>query len=184
MSLRQGGFFIGKRKGGQVFGDRPPSLTRSTDRRSQTDPMILSVSVVLNEIYRQGRHFNWQRPKCCPRCGSVQVWGHGFVAAFFDGFAQCVYLRRYRCPDCRCVMRMKPKGYFNRFRATSATIRVCITHRLSTDRWTGKMSRSRQRHWLRALRKKAMAFFGVGCDLTYAFDRLVAMGHIPVSRSF
>jgi hypothetical protein len=45
------------------------------------------------------------------------------------------------------------------------------------------MSRSRQRHWLCALRKKAMAFFGFGCGLIEAFDRLNAMGHIPVSRA-
>ena len=145
--------------------------------------MILPVSVVLNEICRQGRHFKWPRPECCPRCGSVRVWGHGFVAAFFDGYDQCVYLRRYRCPDCRCVIRLKPQGYFNRFRARIDTIRACICHRLSEGRWIGKMSRSRQRHWLCALRKKAMGFFGFGCSLIEAFDRLMTMGHIPVSRT-
>lgn len=145
--------------------------------------MILSVSVFLNEIYRQGRNFPWKRPKLCPRCGSVRVWGHGFVTAFFDGFDRYVYLRRYRCPDCNCVIRMKPRGYFNRFRACIDVIRQCICHRLSNGRWTGMMSRSRQRHWLSALKKKAMAFFGFGCKPIEAFDRLIALGHIPVSRA-
>ena len=145
--------------------------------------MILSVSVFLNEIYCQGKNFKWQRPECCPRCGSVRVWGHGFVAAFFDGFDQCVYLRRYRCPDCGCVIRMKPQGYFNRFRARIDTIRTCICHRLTAGRWIGKMSRSRQRHWLCALKKKAVAFLGFDYSLIEAFDRLMSMGHIPVSRT-
>jgi hypothetical protein len=45
------------------------------------------------------------------------------------------------------------------------------------------MSRSRQRHWLCALKKKAAAFFGFDYSLIEAFDRLMSMGQIPVSRT-
>jgi transposase-like protein len=129
--------------------------------------MILTVSVFLNEIYHQGRKFKWKRPKLCPRCGSVRVWGHGFVAAFFDGFDQCVYLRRYRCADCNCVIRLKPKGYFSRFRARIDTIRECIYQRVLTGNWTGVISRSRQRHWLSALKKKALIEAGCKPNIKY-----------------
>lgn len=159
-----------------------PFYTRAQLRPQTVILMILPVSVFLNEIYRQGRKFNWQKPDRCPRCGSVRVWGHGFVAAFFDGFDKCLFLRRYRCPDCKCVIRMKPKGYFKRFRAPIDTIRSCLRHRLSHGRWPNGLSKSRQRHWLYALKRKTMAFFGFGCGPMAAFDRLRHMGHIPVSR--
>lgn len=159
-----------------------PFNTRTFSRPQMVILMILTVSVFLNEIYRQGRNFNWEKPACCPRCNCVRVWGHGFVAAFFDGFDECLFLRRYRCPDCKCVIRMKPKGYFNRFHAPIDTIRSCLFYRLANDRWPPGQCESRQRHWLSALKRKAAAFFGFDIGLIAAFERLRQMGQIPVSR--
>lgn len=144
--------------------------------------MIIPVSVILNEIFQQGRKFNWKKPAKCPRCHSVRVWGHGFVAAFFDGFVESLWLRRYRCPDCKCIVRMKPEGFFRRFRAPIVTIRTCLGDRLSRGRWPRLLSNSRRRHWLSALKRKTAAFFGIGADLMSAFDRLIGIGQIPVSR--
>ena len=145
--------------------------------------MVIPVSAILNEIFRQGRNYNWKKPTKCPRCHSVRVWGHGFVAAFFDGFDESLMLRRYRCPDCKCILRMKPKGYFLYFRAPIERVRACLCGKLSSGRWPCGLSVSRQRHWLSALKRKATAFFGVGTDLMAAFDTLCSMGQIPVSRS-
>jgi hypothetical protein len=77
---------------------------------------------------------------------------------------------------------MKPKGYFNRFHARTDVICACLEHRLETGKWNLFMGKSRQRHWLLALKQKAMAWFGVGKDLMTAFCELMAMGIIPVSR--
>jgi hypothetical protein len=147
------------------------------------DKMILLVYAKLNEIFEQGRNFNWIKPDSCPRCTSTRVWGHGYVSAYFDGFVHGLLLRRFRCPDCNCIIRMKPKGYFRRFQATINTIRCCVNQRLLSGKWHFAISKSRQRHWLLALKRKAMAIFGVGKDLLPAFDRLMEMGRIPVSRS-
>ena len=76
--------------------------------------MILSVCVKLKEIDEQGRNFHWPKPCGCPKCRSARLWGHGFVLAYFDGFSFGLWLRRYRCPDCNCIIRMKPEGYFPR----------------------------------------------------------------------
>lgn len=159
-----------------------PFNNRDVFTSLQTVIMILPVSVFLNEIYLEGRNYNWKRPECCPRCNSVRVWGHGFVAAFFDCFDECLFLRRYRCPDCKCIIRMKPTGYFNRFRASIDTIRSCLCHRILNGRWPGGISKSRQRHWLAALKRKTMAYFGFDQSLMAAFERLRQMGQIPVSR--
>ena len=143
--------------------------------------MILSVCVKLNEIYSQGREFTWTKPGNCPRCKSVRVWGHGHIMGYFDGFPKGVFLRRFRCPDCGCVIRMKPQGYFLRFQASIHKIRSCIAQRLAS-RWCGDLSASRQRHWLQALKRNVVAVFGVGFDVMNGFERLIQIGFIPISR--
>ena len=125
----------------------------------------------------------WLRPAVCPRCEDNRVWGHGFVAAFFDGFDE-VLLRRYRCPDCRCVLRLRPSGYFKGFQAAIQTIRDCINYRLGNNRWPKVISHTRQGHWLRALYRKTLAYCGQGWrdHLLEGFDYLIRMDQIPVSR--
>ena len=145
--------------------------------------MILSVRVKLKKIDEQGRNFLWQRPCDCPRCRSTRIWGHGFVLAYFDGFSFGLWLRRYRCPNCNCIIRMKPEGYFPRFQAPIHTVFDCLNQRLANGKWKRELSLSRQRHWLAALKRKAMAFFGIGTDLLTAFSLLMNMGRIPVSRA-
>lgn len=146
--------------------------------------MIFSVVVSIKEIISKGRDFSWPRPDVCPRCYGRRIWGHGFVGAFFDGFACQVLLRRYRCPDCRCVLRSRPSGYFSRFQAPVERIRSSIVYRLQNGRWPPESSRSRQGHWLRSVYRKTMAYFGQGWKdrLVEGFDHLVRMNEIPVSR--
>ena len=146
--------------------------------------MIFSVLVSIKEIVAKGRDFPWPRPDECPRCDGHRVWGHGFVAAFFDGFADQVLLRRYRCPDCHCVLRLRPSGYFKRFQAAINTIRDCIDYRLGNIRWPKGISHTRQGHWLRSLYRKILAYLGQGWKgrLLEGFDYLIGMDEIPVCR--
>jgi hypothetical protein len=146
--------------------------------------MIISVLVSIKEIIAKGRDFPWPRPEVCPRCDGHRVWGHGFVPAFFDGFTDQVLLRRYRCPDCGCVLRLRPSGYFKRFQAATQTIRDCIDYRLSNSRWPKGIPHTRQGHWLRSLYRKTLAYFGQGWKgrLLEGFDYLIRMDEIPVSR--
>lgn len=148
-------------------------------------PMIVPFCVSIKEIVQQGRDFPWPRPRVCPRCNSDRVWGHGFVGALFDGFAQQVLLRRWRCPDCRCVMRARPSGYFDRFQAPIESIRSSIACRLKTGRWPPGWSRSRGGHWLRSLRRKVKAHLEDQwiAGLIPGFDELIEQGINPVSRS-
>ena len=145
--------------------------------------MILSICVKLKDLYEQGRNFVWPKPEGCLRCCSVRVWGHGYVLANFDGFSESLWLRRYRCPDCHCIIRMKPEGYFPRFQAATDKVVHCLRKRLSSGRWDHELSTSRQRHWLAALKRKTMAFFGFDKDWLSAFFRLQEMEQIPVSRA-
>ncbi|WP_155325289.1 hypothetical protein [Desulfosarcina ovata] len=78
---------------------------------------------------------------------------------------------------------MKPEGYFRRFQAPIHTILDCLHQRVSSGRWNPELPKSRQRHWLAALKRKALAYFGIGINWLDAFSRLVNMGRIPVSRA-
>jgi len=146
--------------------------------------MILSVVVCLKEIVEMGRDFPWPRPDRCPRCGSDRLWGHGFVRGIFHGVFDHVLLRRFRCPDCGCVVRLRPDGFFSRFQASIHTIRQRLAYRLRTGRWPGGMSRSRQGYWLRNLTRRVVARKGLGSHdrLLEFFDDLADTGEIPVSR--
>jgi hypothetical protein len=147
--------------------------------------MIIFVLASIKEIVAKGRDFPWPRPSACPRCEGPRVWCHGFVTAFFDGFDAQVILRRYRCPDCRCVMRARPSGYLERMQASVEAIRTCIALRLEHGRWPSGGSRQRQGHWLRSLTRKVCAWFPRewGGRLLEGFDRLVSIGVNPVCRS-
>jgi hypothetical protein len=146
--------------------------------------MILPVTANLKEIEEKGCHYQWIRPKICLRCRESHLWGHGFVESWFDGYIQALLLRRYRCPACGCVIKLKPKGYFRRFQARTDSIRFHIAMRLKTGQWPAGCSCSRCRHWLKGLKRQTMAHLGIGWmeRLIGAFDRLTGMDKVPVSR--
>jgi hypothetical protein len=181
----QGPFFV-VGKGGEA-GQNCTALSGIMDQKLiQGDgAMIVFVCVRLKEIFDKQRQYAWPRPTLCPRCGQSRLWGHGFVPAYFDGFAGQIYLRRYRCPLCRCVIRLRPRGYFKRIQASICTIRSSLWQRIVKGRYLSEMSRSRQRHWLNGLVRNTTAHLGNTWTnrLMEAFDRLLDMGKVPVSSS-
>jgi hypothetical protein len=147
--------------------------------------MILSLCVSIKKIVECGREFAWPKPESCPRCRGDRIWGHGFVGTLFDGFVEQVLMKRWRCPDCRCVMKARPDGYFERFQASMEEIRSSIAYRLKSGRWPPGTSRSRQGHWLRSLRCNVKAHLEDRwvAGLIAGFDRLIEKKIIPVCRS-
>ena len=148
-------------------------------------PMIYEIAVELKELSEKGRDYPWKKPEKCPACGSDRLWGHGFVEAFFEWFVFALWIRRYRCPDCGCVVRMKPSGIFKRFRADIDTVRACLRAKIEKRTWSPALSKSRQRHWFRALKANVCARLGnaFANDLLKGFDILAQAGTIPASRS-
>jgi hypothetical protein len=88
--------------------------------------LILFVDVCVKRLVEAGRQYPWQRPERCPKCQGFRVWGHGYVEAYFDEAGnQSVFLKRYRCPECGVVIRLRPMGYWRRIQATIATVGGC-----------------------------------------------------------
>ena len=150
----------------------------------EPEPMIISICLDLKEIAQSGRNYCWPRPSAC-RCGNRMVWGHGFVRACFTGFAQPLQMRRYRCPSCGCVIRLRPKGYFPRIQTDTASIRHILDVRITTGSWPAGTPTNRCRHWLCALKRNAVVILGIawGNRLLAAFTRLADMGRVPVRRA-
>ena len=160
-----------------------PNTDQNTDPKGGT--MVLFFPVALKTLFRQGKNYPWPRPDGCPNCKRFTVWGHGFAAAIFDGFEQPLLLKRYRCPDCGCVIRLRPKGYFKRFQASIKTIRSSIAHKSTSSQWLPGISRTRQRHWYRSLRRRIKAYLTDTWHqgVLAGFDYLLQIGQTPASRS-
>jgi len=146
--------------------------------------MVIFLSVKLKELFEQGREYPWQKPDNCPNCNTQRLWGHGFAEAIFDGYDKPLLLKLYRCPDCGCVHRLRPKGYFKRFQASVETIRSSIRLKSTKNRWLSVISRTRQGHWFRALKKRITAYLtqAWGGGAIAGFDYLLQIGQTPVSR--
>jgi hypothetical protein len=146
--------------------------------------MIIFSAVNLKELFAKERSYPWQKPQSCPCCSSCRLWGHGFAGALFDGFNQPLLLKLYRCPDCGCVIRLRPVGYFTRFQAPIDTIRSSVVCKSVTNRWLPGISRTRQRHWFKALCQRIKAYLSDAWrqGVVAGFDYLMQRGQIPVSR--
>jgi hypothetical protein len=147
--------------------------------------MIMYMRAMLKDIFKKGRNYPWPRPSKCQVCGSDQVWGHGYVDACFDGYKKPLLLKRYRCPLCGCVIRLRPLSHLSRFQASTIKIRSTLLIRIKTGRWPPNCSITRAGHWLRSLKRRALSLFGFkeGKGLIEVFDHLLSKGKNPVSRS-
>jgi len=149
--------------------------------------MIVLFDLDLNRIAHNSSDYPWPCFCSCGRCGHPKVWGHGLglVLTIVEGFAAGLKIRRYRCPMCGCIIRLRPKGYFQRHQTDAATIRCTLSHRFDKGRWPAGCITNRARHWMAALKKNALAVLGVAGlrDLMSAFDQLIQLGRVPVSRA-
>jgi hypothetical protein len=103
----------------------------------------------------------------------------------FTGFSQPLEMRRYRCPLCGCVIRLRPEGYFPRIQTDAASIRRILNCRIGTGSWPAGTITNGCRHWLCALKRKAVVILGIGWSgrSIAAFGRLCEMGRVPVRRT-
>jgi hypothetical protein len=162
------------------------SLARLGPADPRNKVLILFVEVCVKTLAELGRQYRWDRPAQCPKCQSVRLWGHGYVEAYFDeAGSRCVLLKRYRCPQCGVVIRLRPSGYWRRIQATVATVRQCVLERIEKGRWPPNSNPPRQRHWLRALKRQVRTRLGMSYAerLAEGFSELLRLGVCAVSRA-
>jgi len=147
--------------------------------------MLYFVAVQIKIIFDLGKDYPWERPCVCPRCGHYRLWSHGYVQRYFRGFPSFVYLKCYRCPECHCVLTVRPDSHFPRIRTSRETIRDHIARREAMGHWPrSDLPRSSLRYWWRNLIRRTSAFLNNSWCKGFlaAFDHLTALGITPVSR--
>ncbi len=145
----------------------------------------MKVKADIKKIFKLGKKYKWQKPSRCHHCSEPTLWGHGFVLSFFDGFDQGIYLKRYRCPYCHTVFKLKPYGYFNRFQADIRLIFSSIRSRIYKGRYLQELSWSRQHFWFSALKRNITAYLSNTWNkgMIAGFIELIRMGKTPVTCS-
>jgi len=144
--------------------------------------LVICVDVDVKQLAMLGKDFPWKKPSRCPRCQSA-LWWHGFVLAYFSCLNDGVYLKRLRCPTCRSVHRIRPHGYWKYFQSTIKSIFETIRQKINQNRWRPDLPRSRQRQWLRRLKRQVVAVLGMQYtgSLADGFSELLELGFTPVS---
>jgi len=112
--------------------------------------VIIRINIELDQVAALGKKFNWQKPTICPCCNNSKLWGHGFVASCFEGHSQCLWLKRYRCPSCHCIITLKPIGFWKYYQSSIHTIVKILIHRFKERLWPPWASRQRSCHWMKA----------------------------------
>lgn len=101
-----------------------------------------------------GKDYPWPRPRDCPRCRARRLWGHGYVARYFDGFAEPLWMKRYRCADCTAVHTLRPCSHWRGFWAPWRLILVSLLGKLRGRRWLRCIPRQRQQYWWKGFLKR------------------------------
>jgi hypothetical protein len=108
--------------------------------------MILSTKITIEELSKNGKDHKWE--KCfCEEC-QRNMWGHGFTMRYFSEIHEGIYLKRYRCPNCSCVVTVRPEGYWKWIRSSIKTIYEALKSRF-TGFWQSGFPRQRGLHWLK-----------------------------------
>jgi hypothetical protein len=120
--------------------------------------LILHVRVDVKRLREEGKRYPWPRPRRCPRCKG-RLWGHGYVLRYFE---ECwaLWMKRWRCPDCRAVHTARPRRHCPRFRYGIGTILKTLRTKIREDRWT-PLSHQLQLYWWRGLQVQCSRILNV-----------------------
>ncbi len=142
----------GKKKrvtpGPHWFGSQSLRETLSTSAS-----LVLHFPVDVKHLSEAGKTYGWPRPARCPGCGSSRLWGHGFVERYFEGFGLPLWVKRFRCPDCRAVHTLRPEAFMRALRYRAEIIVSALREKIAGKRWLRSVSRQTQQYWLRSLRR-------------------------------
>ncbi len=149
----------------------------------KTTLLLLNVSVKVKDLFNQGKAYPWRKPEGCPECKGRRLWGHGFTLRCFIGFLQKIWVKKYRCPDCRSVHTIRPDAYWKRFQYSSFVIVRCLLTKIEHGRRRKSVSRRSQQYWYKGLKRQASRHINVKTPVLKHLRRLLQRKIIPVSHS-
>lgn len=113
--------------------------------------LLLYVAIDVKALSEAGPRYQWSKPSRCPKCLGLRLWGHGYVARYFEGIAESVWLKRFRCPDCKAVHTCRPDGYLRSIRHPASIVALCLAQKILHGRWMRCLCRQLQQYWYRSL---------------------------------
>lgn len=130
-----------------------------------------------------GKGYPWKRPRCCPKCKSKRLWGHGYVIRYFQEFNEGIYLKRWYCVDCTSIHITRPETHQARMQYPKQLIRKLMNHKASTGTFSQKhVCRQVQQYWWRNLQR-----WFISISLTYTpadvVDHITQALHLRVGAS-
>lgn len=140
---------------------------------SNNTSLVLYFSVEVKRIFELGKSYPWEKPRRCPACDG-RLWGHGFVTRYFEGFAEALWIKRYRCPECGAVHSARPESYASRFRQRSSEILRSLANKISVGKWLSSIARQNQQYWLKAALRKLSTYSNVSLPTLEALAGLFA----------
>ena len=151
---------------------------------TKSKTLILHFAVDVKRLVEEGKDFCWPRPDRCPRCQGRRLWGHGYVRRYFEGWIEGIWIKRYRCPDCRAVHTLRPERFYKGFHYSVSTILLSVFNKIVEGRWLKCLSRQVQQYWYKGLRFQACRYSNRMDPDIEVLRELFNRAVIPVSHSF
>jgi hypothetical protein len=146
--------------------------------------MIIYIqNINVKEIIKLGKKYPWKRPERCPVCMDTRLWGHGYVCRYLEKCEQLVYLKRYRCPDCRSVHTCRPGEYWKGFFYSIQSIIRSLIHKIRYNSYLTDISRQVQSYWYKGLMFQISRYKNIKRPLLSDLYKLIKMNIIPVTCS-
>lgn len=114
-------------------------------QRGQKTLLLFRINLII--IQESGKSFSWKKPLCCPKCGSPRLWGHGFVLRYFFGFVSGIWMKRWRCPDCKGVHTARPVRYSPGVQYPRDIQIKSVLAKVSGNTFIPSVPRQVQQHW-------------------------------------
>lgn len=155
-----------------------PIALKTSPPKGQTTLLICRID--LEKLQESGKHFLWKKPRSCPECGSRRLWGHGYAMRNFVGFALGLWMKRYRCPDCRAVHTCRPEGFLPGMQYPVQTQKSCLETKIDGKPFLRSVSRQSQQHWWKAFLKRCREV-GNWSDQRYLLRHFLSNNQLPVT---
>ncbi len=151
---------------------------------TKSTTLILPFKIDVKRLVEEGKDFCWPRPEQCPRCKGGRLWGHGYVQRYFEGLFEAVWIKRYRCPDCRAVHTLRPLEFYRGFHYSVLTILVSVLNKVVDGRWLKCLSRQVQQYWYKGFCFQASSHSNCMDPDIEVIRELFDQALIPVTHSF
>lgn len=163
------------------------SKQTSPNRPSQKSyPLILHFEVDVKRLVEEGKDYPWPRQKICPnpKCHSRRLWGHGYVLRYFEGFTHGLWIKRYRCPDCKAVHTCRIQQFYKGFHYSIFSIVFSLVNRIIDGRWLKCLSRQVQQYWYKGFCFQSSRHSNCMDPDIEVLRELFDQALIPVTHSF